>query len=223
MASPFNPFVKPGILEVFCGPMKSGKSLALLHRVEKLKYMKGQSFRVFKPRLDTRDLVLRSRFGSLSHECVFVDEQDPSSLLSYAGNDVALVAIDEVHFFGSSIVDVVKQLLREETNVVVAGLDTDFRGQPFGSMPELLCLADEVYKLTGICDYPSCNRPATRTQRVVDGVPADYLSPIILVGDAEEGYQCRCLLHHEVPNAPVRDFSSVPRQVQGTLRRDSFP
>jgi len=217
MSVPYNPFVKPGVLEVFCGPMKSGKSLALLHRVEKLKYMKGQSFRVFKPKLDTRDLVLRSRFGSLSHECVFVDEQDPSSLLAHVGKEVALVAIDEIHFFGSSIVDVVKQLLREEKNVVVAGLDTDFRGQPFGSMPDLVCLADEVHKLTGICDYPSCNRPATRTQRVVDGVPADYSSPIILVGDAKEGYQCRCLIHHEVPNAPRKDFDSITRPVQNRL------
>ncbi|MEK6970820.1 MAG: thymidine kinase [archaeon] len=220
MSSSYNPYVRPGLLEIFSGPMKSGKSLALLHRVEKLKYMKGERFLVFKPRLDTRDLSLRSRFGSLSHECVFLDEQSPESIFSHLGEGVSLVAIDEVHFFGDGIVDVVKDLLRREMNVVLAGLDTDFRGEPFGSMPILLSLADEVHKLTGICDFPACKNPANRTQRLVGGLPADYRSPIIVVGDALEGYQCRCLAHHEVPHAPVRDFSAIPKLVQEKLGRE---
>ncbi len=200
--------------------MKSGKSLALLHRVEKLKYMKGEKFLVFKPKLDTRDLVLRSRFGSLSHECVFVNEQNPEEILSLISDDISLIAIDEVHFFGSSIVPVILFLLRQKKNVVVAGLDTDFRGEPFGSMPTLLSLADEVHKLNGICDYPDCRSPASRTQRLVNGSPADYHSPIILVGDVNEGYQCRCLAHHEVPHAPSLSFENVPKLVQKKLERE---
>lgn len=213
----YNPFVKPGVLEVFSGPMKSGKSLALLHRVEKLKYMKGEKFLVFKPKLDTRDLVLRSRFGSLSHECIFVNEHIPEEIFSFVERDISLVAIDEIHFFGHKIVPVILELLRQNKNVIVAGLDTDFRGEPFGSMPVLLSLADEVYKLNGICDYPDCRSPASRTQRLVNGSPADYHSPIILVGDEKEGYQCRCLAHHEVPNAPFSTFDVLPKWVQKKL------
>ncbi len=217
MPSAYNPYVRPGALEVFSGPMKSGKSLALLHRVEKVKYMKNHSFLIFKPKLDTRDLVVRSRFGSLSHECVFVNEHVPEELFSWVDDRVSLVAIDEIHFFGEKIVPIVKELLRLEKNVVVAGLDTDFRGEPFGMMPVLLSLADEVHKLSGICDYAGCSNPATRTQRLVNGFPADYNSPIILVGDAKEGYQCRCLFHHEVPNAPVLKLESFPKLVQKKL------
>lgn len=217
MPAPYHPFVKPGVLEIFSGPMKSGKSLALLHRVEKLKYMKGEKFLVFKPKLDTRDLVMRSRFGSLSHECIFVNEHIPEEIFSYVENDTSLVAIDEIHFFGSKIVPVVLELLKQNKNVVVAGLDTDFRGEPFGSMPILLSLADEVHKLNGICDYPSCRAPASRTQRLVNGVPADYHSPIILVGDVNEGYQCRCLQHHEVPNTPSIVFNEIQQVVQKRL------
>ncbi len=217
MPASYHPFVKPGVLEVFSGPMKSGKSLALLHRVEKLKYMKGEKFLVFKPKLDTRDLVMRSRFGSLSHECVFVNEHVPEEIFSHVESDTSLVAIDEIHFFGSKIVPVVLELLKQNKNVVVAGLDTDFRGEPFGSMPVLLSLADEVTKLNGICDYPNCRAPASRTQRLVNGLPADYHSPIILVGDVNEGYQCRCLQHHEVPNAPSIIFNEIQQVIQKTL------
>jgi len=220
MPSSYHPFVKPGVLEVFSGPMKSGKSLALLHRVEKLKYMKGEKFLVFKPKLDTRDLALRSRFGSLSHECIFVNEQNPEEIFSFVERDTSLVAIDEIHFFGQLIVPVVSELLKQHKNVVVAGLDTDFRGEPFGSIPVLLSLADEVHKLNGICDYPACKSPASRTQRLVNGIPADYHSPIILVGDEKEGYQCRCLAHHEVPHAPSYSFENVPKLVQKKLERE---
>ena len=217
MTSSYHPFVKPGVLEVFSGPMKSGKSLALLHRVEKLKYMKGEKFLVFKPKLDTRDLVVRSRFGSLSHDCIFVNEHIPEEIFSHVESDTTLVAIDEVHFFGSKIVPVILELLKQNKNVIAAGLDTDFRGEPFGSLPVLLSLADEVYKLNGICDFPDCRAPASRTQRLVNGVPADYYSLIILVGDEKEGYQCRCLAHHEVPNAPVFSFDIFPKVVQKKL------
>ncbi len=201
----YNPVVRPGHLEVFCGPMKSGKSLALLHRVEKLKYMKNAPFLFVKPKLDTRDSQIKSRFHSLQHACVFVDEKNPEEILSLVDGH-ALVAIDEAHFFGEKIIQVIKSLLAQGMNVVVSGLDLDFRGEPFGAMPILLSLADEVHKLSGVCDFEGCSNPATRTQRLVNGLPVEYDASIILVGDTQEGYQCRCLQHHEVRNVPGIDF-----------------
>lgn len=212
----FNPFIRPGYLEVFCGPMKSGKSLALLHRVEKLKYMKNASFLFVKPKLDTRDSHVRTRFHDVQHACIFVDESNPEEILSLLDGH-ALVAIDEVHFFHSKLISVIKELLSKNVNVVVSGLDLDFRGEPFGSMPVLLSLADEVHKLNGVCDYEGCSNPATRTQRLVNGFPASYNAPIILVGDAKEGYQCRCLQHHEVKDAPVPESSPIVQHQQQKL------
>lgn len=212
----FNPFIRPGYFEVFCGPMKSGKSLALLHRVEKLKYMKNASFLFVKPKLDTRDSHVRTRFHDVQHACVFVDEKNPEEILSLLDGH-ALVAIDEVHFFHSKLVPVIKALLANNVNVVVSGLDLDFRGEPFGPMPVLLSMADEVHKLSGVCDYDGCSNPATRTQRLVNGFPASYNAPIILVGDAKEGYQCRCLQHHEVLDVPSAGLESVPQHKQQKL------
>lgn len=196
--------------------MKSGKSLALLHRVEKLKYMKNASFLFVKPKLDTRDSHVRTRFHAVQHACVFVDESNPEEILSLVG-DHALVAIDEVHFFHSKLISVIKELLEKNVNVVVSGLDLDFRGEPFGSMPVLLSLADEVHKLNGVCDYEGCSNPATRTQRLVNGLPAAYDAPIILVGDVKEGYQCRCLQHHFVENIPVQKWSELKQIRQQKL------
>ena len=212
----YNPVVRPGHLEVFCGPMKSGKSLALLHRVEKLKYMKDTPFLFVKPRLDTRDSQIKSRFHSLQHTCVFEDEATPEEILSLVDGH-ALVAIDEAHFFGEKIVPVIKSLLSHDVNVVVSGLDLDFRGEPFGAMPILLSLADEVHKLSGVCDFEGCSNPATRTQRLVNGLPAEYGAPIILVGDVQEGYQCRCLPHHEVRGAPMHALEPLPKVKQQKL------
>ena len=96
----------------------------------------------------------------------------------------------------------VEELLKKDVNVIMAGLDLDFRGEPFGQMSYLLTIADFVQKCTGICDYDGCKAVATRTQRLVNGRPASYYSPIILIGDQKEGYQCRCLKHHKVPDKP---------------------
>ena len=200
----FNPHVRPGFLEVLCGPMKSGKTHALIHRVDKLTYVEEFSFLVVKPSVDTRDSTVKSRFGELSLECVFV--ADPFEVLSvYAGEQV--VVFDEAHFFAVSVVEVVEELLVRGAHVLVAGLDLDFRGEPFGAMPQLLALADEVSKLVGVCDVAGCSLPASRTQRLVDGLPAKYDEPLIVVGDSEEGYQARCKEHHVVPGRPRSKFS----------------
>lgn len=197
------PVIKPGVFELYCGPMKSGKTRELLHRVDHLHYLKNGdgAFIFLKPNLDTRNPNIHTRFGKLSYPCTFVPAEKPERMLEYVSS-YQLVAIDELQFFGSGIDSVVEELLRKELNVVGAGLDLDFRGEPFGQMDRLLAIADEVYKLVGVCEFEGCSAPATRTQRLVEGRPASYDSPIILVGDAEEGYQCRCFKHHEVPGKP---------------------
>lgn len=200
----YNPHLKPGVLEVVCGPMKSGKTHEVIHRVDKLTYVEEFSFLIVKPRLDTRDETVRSRFGELSLECVFV--ADAYEVFDHLDEE-QVVVVDEAHFFDEELVEVVEVLLARDVHVIVAGLDLDFRGEPFAPMPSLLALADEVHKLTGVCDVAGCSNAASRTQRLVDGSPAGYDAPQILVGDAKEGYQTRCKEHHVVPGRPRSAFA----------------
>ncbi len=188
----------PGYLEVFCGPMKSGKTLELIHRINKLEYRDDVNFVFFKPSIDTRDKTIKSRFETKIFECVFVKENDFNDLFNnYKGEEV--VAIDEAHFFEKEVlIKFVNYLLKNNKNVLIAGLELDFRGEPFGAMPEIICMADKIYKLSGICDVKGCNNIARMTQRLVNGKPAHYSSPLILIGDAEEGYETRCRKHHAV-------------------------
>src|SRR5690606_19055373 len=99
-------------------------------------------------------------------------------------------------FFDEGIVDLVNQLAEKGIRVIVAGLELDFRGEPFGSLPRLLALADKVGKLPAICMI--CGEPASRSERLVDGRPAKYNDPVVIVGAAEM-YEARCRKHHEVP------------------------
>ena len=191
-------YVKSGVLEVFCGPMKSGKSRALLSVADKLVYVNGCRFVFVKPIVDTRDENVVSRYGDTDFDCIRVDEKNPSDILDFVNTDYDAILIDEVHFFDKCIFDVVDELLRRGFYVVCAGLDLDYRGEPFGAMPYLLALADEVYKLKAVCEYPSCSAIANRTQRLLFGAPAPYDAPTILIGDEEEGYCVRCLRHHEI-------------------------
>ena len=191
--SEYNPNLKPGFLEVFCGPMKSGKSLEIIHRVNKLKYMTDSKYLFFKPKIDTRDSKIRSRYGA-EESCIIVENS--KDILGFV-NGEKLVAIDEAQFFDEGIVEVIKVLLEKDVNVVVAGLDLDFKGEPFGPMPSILSVANKVRKLTAICDFKSCNNIGRFTQRIIDGEPARFDSPTILVG-GDEKYEVRCRKHHVV-------------------------
>ncbi len=199
MSDKYYGVLKPGILEVYCGPMKSGKTRELLNRIDKLSYLPNWEFDIFKPSLDTRDSNVKSRFGSLSYECKITNESCPEDLFDLIKDNSNMVAIDEAQFFSEGIENVVESLLKKDINVIIAGLDLDFRGESFGRMNNLLAMADEVYKLSGVCDHDGCGNAATRTQRLIDGKPAPYDSKQILIGDEEEGYECRCLKHHIVP------------------------
>ena len=183
-----------GSIEVVCGSMFSGKTEELIRRVRRAIIAK-QKVQVFKPELD-------DRYGLeqvTSHNGQNV-EASPVPLaidiLDELHADTTVVAIDEAQFFDEGVVEVVEILANRSIRVIVAGLDTDFRGEPFGNMPELLCRAEQVTKLRAICMV--CGNQASRTQRLVDGHPAYYDDPIILVG-AKESYEPRCREHHEVP------------------------
>lgn len=195
-----------GLLEVYAGPMRSGKSLRLIQRLDRLDYS-GVKHVLFKPVTDDRDKQkLYSRAMIKSYECNLIDPKEHSKMLDLV-SDERVVAIDEIQFFNFDVWDSIETLLKKDINVVVAGLDTDFRGEPFGATPYLLAQADIVYKLHAFCEFKDgkdvmCGHPALMTQRLENGVPAKYSSNIILPGDVKEGYEARCRKHHIILDKP---------------------
>ena len=125
-----------------------------------------------------------------------VTVHDAAQLLSLVEEETDVIAIDEVQFFDWTIADVCQQLADGGKRVILAGLDMDFRGEPFGPMPLLMAQAESVDKLQAICVV--CGAPASRTQRLIDGEPARYDEPVVVVGAAEL-YEARCRRHHDVP------------------------
>jgi len=193
-----------GWVEVICGSMFSGKSEELIRRVRRAKYG-NLSVVVFKPIIDDRygeDSVVTHNGSAIVAEPIESSEE----IYNYIDEDTDIVGIDEAQFFDEGLIDVVDQLAKKGLRVIVAGLDTNFRGDPFGIMPELMAYSESVTKLNAIC--PLCSSPASRTQRLIDGKPASYDDPIILVG-ASESYEPRCRKHHEVPNHPRLKASKV--------------
>lgn len=187
-----------GWVEVICGSMFSGKSEELIRRVRRVEFAKQQIV-VFKPQIDNRysDEAVVSHNGT-SFTAIPISRS--TDIFKYIHADIDVIAIDEVQFFDSEIVRVVQHLANSGHRVIVAGLDQDFRGEPFGQMPELMAIAELVTKLQAVCTV--CGSPASRTQRLINGKPASYDDPIILVG-ASEAYEARCRHHHEVPKSPT--------------------
>ncbi|MBN8234983.1 thymidine kinase [Halobacillus kuroshimensis] len=186
-----------GWVELICGSMFSGKSEELIRRVRRATFG-NLNVRVYKPAIDDRykeDAVVSHNGTSVTARPV----KNSLDILQHVTDEMDVVGIDEVQFFDEHIVEVVECLADKGIRVIVAGLDTDFRGEPFGKMPELMALSESVTKLNAIC--PVCGSPASRTQRLIDGEPASYDDPVILVG-ASESYEPRCRHHHEVPNKP---------------------
>ncbi len=186
-----------GWLEVVCGPMFSGKSEELIRRLRRAE-IAGQRALIVKPRIDDRyDIGHVVSHAGAKMRAVAVGR--PEEVLGLA-DGYAAVGIDEVQFFAPEIVDVIEALVERGTRVVAAGLDQDFRGLPFGTMPELLCRAELVDKLQAVCHR--CGGPATMTQRLVDGEPAPADGATIVVGALEQ-YEARCRTCHELA-LPVR-------------------
>jgi thymidine kinase len=186
-----------GWLEMICGSMFSGKSEELIRRVRRAQLAKQQVC-VFKPIIDNR----YSEGEVVSHNGTSITCKPISTsreILDFVKKETEVVAIDEVQFFDEGIIDVVSFLANQGHRVIAAGLDQDFRGEPFGPVPKLMAIAEIVTKLHAVCSI--CGSPASRTQRLINGKPASYHDPVILVGAAET-YEARCRHHHEVPGKP---------------------
>ncbi|MFZ4828787.1 MAG: thymidine kinase [Phototrophicaceae bacterium] len=186
-----------GRVEVICGSMFCGKTEELIRRVRRATIAK-QTIQLFKPRIDNRysEELVTSHSGQFEKAEVIDQSKEIIALLQ---TDTSVVAIDEVQFLDNEIVAVVNYLAGKGLRVILAGLDLDFRAEPFGCMPELMSCAEDVTKLHAICTV--CGEDACRTQRLVNGKPASYNDPIVLLG-AHESYEARCRLHHIVPDAP---------------------
>lgn len=195
-----------GWIELISGGMFSGKTEELIRRVRRVGYAR-QKVRVFKPALDTRYEGEGVR-AVLSHTGWRVEAEvvsGASEILGSVDSDTDVVAIDEAQFFDSGIVAVCEELADRGVRVIVAGLNLNALGRPFGSMPKLMVLADHVTTLNAICVV--CGAPASRSQLLRDGEPVPWTEgPLILVGGEREGYEARCRRCHELPgNRKGRD------------------
>ena len=187
-----------GWLEVVCGPMFSGKSEELIRRLRRAE-IAGQRVLIVKPKVDNRYDIghVVSHAGAKMRAVAVEEPADIPGLVE--GYDV--IGVDEVQFFPPEIVLILDGLVEKGMRVLVSGLDQDFRGFPFGPMPELLCRAELVDKLQAVCRR--CGGPATMTQRLVDGAPAPVNGATIVVGALEQ-YEARCRSCHELAE-PSRD------------------
>ncbi|NLG73156.1 MAG: thymidine kinase [Chloroflexi bacterium] len=186
-----------GSIEVITGSMFSGKTDELIRRLRRATIAR-KKVQVFKPAVDNRyelEKVTSHAGGDFSA----IPIHRAAEIMEKLDEDTTVVAIDEAQFFDEEVIDIVQELADCGKRVIVAGLDTDFRGEPFGPMPVLMAKAEIVDKLHAICMV--CGEAASRTQRLVNGRPAYYDDPVVIVGAAEM-YEARCRKHHEVPRKP---------------------
>jgi thymidine kinase len=182
--------------ELIAGPMSCGKTEELLRRIRRA-IIARKKVKIISPSIDTREHgdYIKSRNG-LFLEAIKV--KSSLQILSEVNDDDQIVAIDELQFFDRDIVRVIKELMDSGKKVIGSGLDLDFKAEPFGKMPELLAIATKVDKLTAVCMKCGCDF-ATRTQRLIDGKPADKNSPTIMIG-GDETYEARCVKCYELPD-----------------------
>jgi thymidine kinase len=186
---------KRGSVEVITGSMFCGKTDELIRRLRRAT-IANQKVQVFTPSIDDRYAVSKvASHAGTEFDATPIDTA--ADIRSHFEKDTTVVAIDEAQFLDKEIVSVVNYLADQGVRVIVSGLDTDFRGEPFGPMPIITAQAEKVDKLHAICMV--CGEDASRTQRLVDGKPAHYNDPIVIVG-ADELYEARCRKHHHVPN-----------------------
>ncbi len=183
-----------GHIEVICGSMFSGKTEELIRRIKRAHFAK-QKVQVFKPRMDDR----YSPNHVTSHSALqtnALNVQDPEEILSLLDDNTRIVAIDEAQFFSTAIVEIVQRMANRGLRVVVAGLDQDYRGLPFGPMPVLMAVAEFVTKMSAICVV--CGGTASRTQRKPAALNEEGENPQVIVG-AEDIYEARCRRCFEPP------------------------
>jgi thymidine kinase len=175
-----------GSVEVVCGPMFSGKTEELIRRVKRAQIAK-QRVQIFKPAMDTR----YSEEEVVSHSSLTIKAEPVESavdILVRLKDSTRVVAIDEIQFFDEAIVTVVTKLAARGCRVICAGLDLDYRAQPFGPIPQLLAIADEVTKIHAICTV--CGSPAVRSQRLSKSKEQ------VLLGETD-AYEARCRGHYQ--------------------------
>ncbi len=183
-----------GWVEVICGSMFSGKTEEMIRRVRRARIAK-QKVQVFKPVIDNRYSVEKvASHNGMDHDALPIATS--ADIIRNLESDTNVVGIDEVQFFDMDVIHVAQQLADRGVRVIAAGLDMDFRGEPFGPMPQLMAEAERVDKLQAICVV--CGKAASRTQRLINGKPARYDEPLIVIGGSES-YEARCREHHEVP------------------------
>ncbi len=184
---------RTGWIEVVCGVMFSGKSEELIRRIKRAIIAK-QKVQVFKPVIDNRyDPLCVNSHSGIQFQAVSIKQTE--NILKYIKPDTNVVAVDEIQFFDESMINVLEHLANKGIRVILAGLELDFRGKPFGIMPQVLCVAEYVDKLHAIC--VKCGAPATRTQRLINGIPAKFDDPVIMVG-AADSYEPRCRDCHRI-------------------------
>ena len=201
MSGPFHQ--TGGWIEVIAGVMFSGKSEELIRRVRRAMIAK-KKVQVFKSHLDARYAGLYKVSSHDGRTVEAVPADSAAQIAQQIDPQANVIAIDEAQFLDDGIVDLVTSLATRGRRVILAGTDTDFRGEPFGPMPQLMAVAEVVDKLHAICVL--CGGPASRNQRLIGGQPAPYNSPQVMVGGTE-AYEARCRMCHEVPSA---DASQVP-------------
>ena len=168
-----------GWIEVICGSMFSGKTEELIRRIKRAK-IANQKIKVFKPVIDSRSKNFIESHDESKLECIEV--KSSNEILKKIDN-CDVVAIDEAQFFDDLIVPVCNKIANNGVRVIIAGLDTDFKGEPFGPMPKLMCEADFLDKLQAIC--VKCGNPASYTQRLSKD------NSQVVIGETDI-YEARC-------------------------------
>lgn len=185
---------KFGWIECICGSMFSGKSEELLRRIKRGVIAK-QKVLLFKPTIDNRyDENRVSTHNGNTYESISIEKS--ADILNYVKDKkYDIIGIDEIQFFDNEIVKIINNLADNGIRVIVAGLDMDFKAEPFHPMPEIMAISEMVTKLHAVCN--KCGNEASRSQRLIDGKPAKYNDPIVVIG-ASESYEARCRHCHEI-------------------------
>ena len=185
---------KFGWIECICGSMFSGKSEELLRRIKRGVIAK-QKVLLFKPSIDNRyDENRVSTHNGNSYDSISIEKS--SDILNFVKDTkYDIIGIDEIQFFDNDIVKIINKLADDGIRVIVAGLDMDFKAEPFHPMPEIMAISEMVTKLHAVCN--KCGKEASKSQRLINGKPAKYDDPIVVIG-ASESYEARCRHCHEI-------------------------
>ena len=185
---------KFGWIECICGSMFSGKSEELLRRIKRGVIAK-QKVLLFKPSIDNRyDENRVSTHNGNSYDSISIEKS--SDILNFVKDTkYDIIGIDEIQFFDNDIVKIINKLADDGIRVIVAGLDMDFKAEPFHPMPEIMAISEMVTKLHAVCN--KCGKEASRSQRLINGKPAKYDDPVVVIG-ASESYEARCRHCHEI-------------------------